>query len=84
MRLQLQHTSNIVVWRCCSLQLTDRVAGDFYAEHKGKAFFNGLVEFMTSGPIVAMVLAKVNAIKAWRELMGPTNVMDARMKAPRW
>lgn len=59
-------------------------AEEFYKEHKGKAFFNGLIEFMTSGPIVAMVLAKVDAIRAWRELMGPTNVFDARLKAPRW
>lgn len=66
-----------------SFQLTNLEAEQFYAEHKGKPFFSGLVDFMTSGRIVAMVLAKANAIKAWRELMGPTNVFDARMKAPR-
>lgn len=66
------------------VQLSTRSAEEFYCEHKGKAFFDGLIEFMTSGPIVAMVLAKVHAIRAWRELMGPTNVLDARLKAPRW
>lgn len=65
------------------VQLTTVLAEEFYAEHKGKAFFNGLVEFMTSGPILALVLSKINAIKAWRELMGPTNVFDARLKAPK-
>jgi nucleoside-diphosphate kinase len=65
------------------MQLTTRLAEEFYFEHKGKAFFNGLVEFMTSGPIVAMVLSKTGAIRAWRELMGPTNVFDARLKAPK-
>jgi nucleoside diphosphate kinase len=65
------------------LQLTTRLAEEFYVEHKGKAFFNGLVEFMTSGPIVALVLSKAGAIRAWRELMGPTNVFDARLKAPK-
>lgn len=73
-------------WASCPLactQLTTRLAEDFYAEHKGKAFFNGLVEFMTSGPIVALVLSKAGAIRAWRELMGPTNVFDARLKAPK-
>lgn len=64
-------------------QLTPAMAEAFYAEHKEKAFFPGLVEFMTTGPIWALVLAKPNAIKAWRELMGPTNVFDARVKAPR-
>jgi nucleoside-diphosphate kinase len=71
---------------CCAVaytQLTTRLAEEFYVEHKGKAFFNGLVEFMTSGPIVAMVLSKTGAIHAWRELMGPTNVFDARLELPR-
>ena len=42
----------------------------FYAEHKGKPFYEGLIEFMTSGPIVVQVLEKENAIQAWRDLMG--------------
>lgn len=59
------------------------MAEEFYAEHKGKPFFAGLVEFMTSGPIVAMVLAQAGAIRAWRELMGPTDAFEARVKAPK-
>ena len=53
--------------------LTQKQAEEFYAEHKGKKFFTDLVSFMTSGPVVLMVLSKENAIKAWRELMGSTN-----------
>lgn len=68
---------------CCMLQLTQHMAEDFYAEHKGKPFYPGLVEFMTSGPIFALVLAKAGAIKAWRELMGPTDVFEARVRAPK-
>lgn len=49
----------------------------FYAEHKGKPFFEGLVEFMTSGPIVVQVLEKENAIQAWRDLMGKTDPAEA-------
>jgi nucleoside-diphosphate kinase len=59
------------------------MAEEFYAEHKGKPFYPGLVEFMTSGPIFALVLAKASAIKAWRELMGPTDVFEARVRAPK-
>jgi len=60
------------------------MAEEFYAEHKGKSFYPGLVEFMTSGPIVALVLAKADdAIKGWRELMGPTDVFEARVRAPK-
>ncbi len=54
-------------------QLTKEKAEGFYAVHKEKKFFNDLVKFMTSGPVVVMVLEKENAIKDWRSLMGPTN-----------
>ena len=49
----------------------------FYAEHKGKPFFEGLIEFMTSGPIVVQVLEKENAIQDWRTLMGKTDPAEA-------
>ena len=59
------------------LQLTAKQAEDFYAVHKGKPFLPELVAFMTSGPVVVMVLEKHNAIQAWRDLMGPTNPANA-------
>lgn len=59
------------------LSLTRQQAEAFYAVHKGKGFFNDLVEFMTSGPIVVMALEKANAIQAWRDLMGPTDPAKA-------
>jgi len=49
----------------------------FYAEHKGKPFFDSLMQFMTSGPIVAMLLEGDDAIKAWRTLMGATDPVKA-------
>lgn len=64
-------------------QLTRRRAEEFYAEHAGKPFFAGLVEFMTSGPIYALCLAKAHAIHAWRAAMGPTNSEKARETAPK-
>ena len=48
-------------------------AEDFYIEHKDKAFFASLVEFMTSAPIVVQVLEGENAIEQYRKIMGATN-----------
>jgi len=64
-------------------QLSKDQAESFYAEHTGKPFFAGLIDFMTSGPVVALALAGVGAIKAWRDMMGPTNTARARAEAPR-
>jgi nucleoside-diphosphate kinase len=58
-------------------QLTKADAERFYAEHKGKGFFDELVEFMTSGPIVAAVLKKENAVEDFRRLIGSTNPENA-------
>ena len=49
----------------------------FYGIHAGKPFFEGLVNFMSSGPIVAAILEKENAIAAYRELIGNTNPANA-------
>jgi len=49
----------------------------FYAIHKDKPFFNGLVEFMLSGPVVAAILEKENAVEDYRKLIGSTNPADA-------
>lgn len=59
------------------LRLTDEKAQGFYAEHKERPFFDSLVEFMTSGPVVVQVLEGENAIAAHRELMGATDPAKA-------
>ncbi|MFP4686782.1 MAG: nucleoside-diphosphate kinase [bacterium] len=59
------------------LQLSRRLAQKFYAEHKGKDFYEGLVDFMTSGPVVAVALAGSDAIKRARLLMGATDPSQA-------
>jgi nucleoside-diphosphate kinase len=53
--------------------LTRERAEAFYAVHEGKPFFDDLVEFMSSGPIVAAILEKENAIADFRDLIGNTN-----------
>ncbi|QLB16099.1 nucleoside-diphosphate kinase [Mannheimia varigena] len=55
------------------LHLTTEQAGGFYAEHQGKEFFEPLVEFMTSEPIVVAVLEGENAVQHYRDLMGATD-----------
>ena len=59
------------------LHLTREQAEGFYAEHQGKPFFDGLVTFMTSGPILVQVLEGENAVQRHRDLMGATNPENA-------
>lgn len=59
------------------LHMTRDRAEGFYSVHKEKPFFGSLVEFMTSGPSVVMVLEGKNAIKKWRDVMGVTNPEEA-------
>ncbi|XP_051511398.1 nucleoside diphosphate kinase 6-like isoform X1 [Myxocyprinus asiaticus] len=54
----------------------------FYAEHAGRFFYQRLVEFMSSGPMRAYILARDDAITHWRGMMGPTKVFRARFTSP--
>ena len=59
------------------LHLDEITAGGFYAVHKDRPFFNDLVSFMTSGPIMVQVLEGENAVAKHREIMGATNPKEA-------
>jgi len=59
------------------LHLSREQAGEFYAVHKERPFYNDLIDFMTSGPVMVQVLEGENAIAKNRELMGATNPKDA-------
>jgi nucleoside-diphosphate kinase len=59
------------------MQVTEDLAKQHYAEHDGKPFFGELVEFITSGPLVAMVLEGNEAVKAARQVIGATNPIEA-------
>ncbi|EMX6240827.1 TPA: nucleoside-diphosphate kinase [Yersinia enterocolitica] len=59
------------------LHLTKEQAEGFYAEHKGRPFFDGLVEFMTSGPVMIQVLEGENSVQRHRDIMGATNPDNA-------
>lgn len=60
------------------ISLDKHTAGEFYAIHKERPFYNDLVSFMTSGPVVVMVLDGDNAVKKNRELMGDTDPKKAQ------
>lgn len=59
------------------VRLTKETAGAFYAVHKGRPFYDGLVEFMSSGPCMPIALEKENAVADFRTLIGATDPKDA-------
>ncbi|MCL7988689.1 nucleoside-diphosphate kinase [Sphingobacterium sp. lm-10] len=59
------------------VHLSDATAGNFYAVHKERPFYGELVQFMTSGPIVAAILEKENAVEDFRTLIGATDPAKA-------
>lgn len=58
-------------------RLTEATAGGFYAVHRERPFFDELVQFMSSGPCVPMILEKENAVADFRKLIGATNPEEA-------
>ncbi len=61
------------------LQLTPERAGQFYEVHKERPFYNDLVKYMSSGPIVAVVLKKENAVEDFRKVIGATDPAKAEV-----
>jgi nucleoside-diphosphate kinase len=59
------------------VKLTVPQAESFYSVHRGKPFFEGLIEFMTSGPVVVMILRHENAVEEFRKLIGATDPSKA-------
>lgn len=59
------------------IQMSKELAEHFYDIHKDRSFFNDMIKFITSGPVIVLALQKENAIKAWRDLIGATNPADA-------
>lgn len=80
--LQLIQLDGFHILEKRKIQLSQVHVMEFYAEHVGKPFFTKLQVFMTSGPIVALILAKHNAIVDWRALMGSTDSVIAKDTAP--
>jgi nucleoside-diphosphate kinase len=75
--IDLIERNGFTIVRMEKAQLGKQQAQEFYAVHKDRPFFDELVSFVTSGPVIVMALEKENAIKAWRDLMGATDPQKA-------
>ncbi|XP_070570053.1 thioredoxin domain-containing protein 3 homolog isoform X12 [Ptychodera flava] len=64
------------------IQLTEDQAKEFYKEHEGQEYFDGLVANMTSGPVLVLGLAREDAIQTWRDMLGPKIPEEAKQNAP--
>tara|TARA_X000000950_G_scaffold64988_1_gene79693 strand:- start:3737 stop:4156 length:420 start_codon:yes stop_codon:yes gene_type:complete len=69
--------NNLVIVAQKRIKLTQNKAEGFYAIHKDKPFFNDLIDFMTSGPVIIQVLKGENAVENYRKIMGATNPENA-------
>ena len=69
--------TGLIIERLELATLTSAQAAANYAEHEGKPFYEGLIEYITSGPVVKMVVSGPNAVAVCRKLMGPTNPAEA-------
>lgn len=77
--IDMVEQNGFTIVRMEKTKLNREKAEKFYSVHKEKPFFKEFIDFIISGPVIAMVLEKDNAIDAWRELMGTT---DSKKAAP--
>jgi nucleoside-diphosphate kinase len=75
--LAMIHRAGFKLLALRMMRLSESQARSFYAVHKARPFFDGLVKFMTEGPIIVMALERDDAIKGLREVMGATNPANA-------
>ena len=69
--------NNLIIVAQKRIKLTKEKAEGFYAIHKDKPFFDDLIEYMTSGPVIVQVLEGENAVEKYRKIMGATNPENA-------
>ena len=70
--------NNLIIKESKKIQITKEEAADFYRVHQSKPFYDQLCSYLSSGPIVVMILQGENAVILNRELMGATNPQDAK------
>ena len=71
-----QHGLRIIAQK--RLKLSENQAKNFYSVHQEKSFFEDLIEYMTSAPVIVQVLEAENAVNKYREIMGATNPKEAK------
>tara|TARA_B100001564_G_scaffold265599_1_gene227122 strand:+ start:226 stop:627 length:402 start_codon:yes stop_codon:yes gene_type:complete len=75
--IKIIEDNKIIISEMKMLTLSKSQAEEFYEVHKDKEFYDGLITYMTSGPIVVMLLTGLDVIKRYRDLMGTTNPKKA-------
>jgi nucleoside-diphosphate kinase len=75
--LRRAESKGLVIEAMTLITIDRAIAEEHYAEHRNKPFFEELVQFITSGPVVVAKLTGESAISVWRTLMGPTNPVEA-------
>ncbi|KAL5004511.1 hypothetical protein ScPMuIL_017967 [Solemya velum] len=75
--------SGFLITKLKMVQLNRNEAFEFYEEHKGKQFLDNLLQFVTSGPVIAFEMLGDSAISMWRTVLGPTDPAIARKEAPK-
>lgn len=80
--IQRIEKNDFVICQAKKIHLSRSDAAKFYGEHEGKPFFEKLMAFVTSGPVLSLELMGVDSVRKWRELLGPTNTQKAREEAP--
>ena len=80
--IQQIENSGLAVLNLCMHQFSVGEAEEFYAEHRGKPFYENLVGFISSGTVLGLELMGKDAVSRWRTLLGPTNCFIARNESP--
>jgi len=75
--IEMIEKNGFEILRMRKIHLDKSKAEEFYSIHKEKPFFDSLINFMISGPIIVMALEKENALADWRKLMGPLDYQNA-------
>lgn len=76
------YSNNLTISKLKMTKFSKEDASQFYSEHKGKDFYNNLIDFMTSDYVVGMELVGKDSINQWRSIIGPTNTEKARKESP--
>ncbi|XP_028614454.1 nucleoside diphosphate kinase 7 [Grammomys surdaster] len=80
--IEMINKSGFTITKLRMMTLTRKEATDFHVDHHSRPFYNELIQFITSGPVIAMEILRDDAISEWKRLLGPANSGLARSDAP--
>lgn len=80
--IEMINKSGFTITKLRMMTLSRKEAADFHVDHHSRPFYNELIQFITSGPVIAMEILRDDAICEWKKLLGPANSGIARSEAP--